>query len=404
MTTQSLESPTLLRVREQLAVGNKQQVLEQFWQEVQERGTPLIEHMEGHDDQSLVSYLYRGDQEVESVLIYSVFPSINWKTENQLEKVPGTDIWWKTSVAKNEIRALYYFWVNDKEEEDFQTRFSRGLHDPLNPHINIWPADPETGTHELVGSMLEMPQAEAQTLCEYDPQIPHGNVELHRILERGTDVSRRVYVYTPPGYSREDTPYDLLIMMDGWTYVHKVPTPTILDNLIASGQIPPMVAVLVDHQDRMVDLTCNDAFLRFLAEELLPWVRQNFNATDDPARVILGGSSLGGLFSMYAAFRYPELFGNVISQSGSYWWDPNGERCTDWLGRQMTQVERVPINIYLELGILEGPTMQKANRSMRDLLLEHGYPVQYHEVAGGHDYSCWRGTLTHGLLAVVGKK
>ncbi|MEE2778683.1 MAG: alpha/beta hydrolase-fold protein [Acidobacteriota bacterium] len=52
----------------------------------------------------------------------------------------------------------------------------------------------------------------------------------------------------------------------------------------------------------------------------LPWVRRPYNVTRDPTRVVVGGSSYGGLASPWLAFRHSEIVGNVLSQSGSYWW------------------------------------------------------------------------------------
>lgn len=56
--------------------------------------------------------------------------------------------------------------------------------------------------------------------------------------------------------------------------------------------------------------------------------------TDDPAQTIVGGGSYGGLAATFAAFQHPELFGNVLSMSGSYWWTPPDESEHEWLTRQ----------------------------------------------------------------------
>ena len=103
--------------------------------------------------------------------------------------------------------------------------------------------------------------------------------------------------------------------------------PAILDNLIAAGKIPPVVAVLVgrlEAEERESDLSCNRSFSRFVAEELLPWARQGYRVTSDPGGVILAGSSLGGLGAACAALERPDLFGNVLAQSGAFWWKPEG--------------------------------------------------------------------------------
>ena len=100
----------------------------------------------------------------------------------------------------------------------------------------------------------------------------------------------------------------------------------ILDNLTAQHQIAPLVVVMVENstgnEDRNRDLGNSPGFADFLAEELVPWVRQNYAVSSDPTRSIVGGLSLGGLMASYCGLRHPEVFGNVLSQSGSYQWSP----------------------------------------------------------------------------------
>ncbi|TLN09235.1 alpha/beta hydrolase, partial [bacterium] len=57
------------------------------------------------------------------------------------------------------------------------------------------------------------------------------------------------------------------------------------------------------------ELPCSDAYLRFLVEELKPWVDANLPTLPDPAHTGVMGSSMGGLISLYALCRYPQVFG-----------------------------------------------------------------------------------------------
>jgi enterochelin esterase-like enzyme len=110
----------------------------------------------------------------------------------------------------------------------------------------------------------------------------------------------------------------------------------------------------------------------------------------------VGGSSYGGLSAACCAFRYPEVFGNVLSQSGSFGYYPgwHGDDQTDsspfgWLIRQFVTTRKLPIRFYLEAGLFEtnnhGDILPQ-NRRLRDVLEAKGYPVVYSEFAGGHDY------------------
>ncbi|HMC26670.1 MAG TPA: alpha/beta fold hydrolase, partial [Verrucomicrobiae bacterium] len=221
-------------------------------------------------------------------------------------------------------------------------------------------------------------------------------------------------------------PYALLILFDENAYLKndkqsaRVPTEAILDNLIAEKRIPPTVAVFVDNgpgNARSRELPCNPAFADFLNFELVPWVRRLYNVTTDPQHIVVGGSSYGGLAATYAALRHPETFGNVVSQSGSYWWTPpktpggsdfDSDTEPNWVAKQFIASPKLPVRFYMDAGSDEidlsgkGASILVPNRHLRDVLLAKGYEVHYQEFNGGHDYLSWRGTLADGLILLMG--
>jgi enterochelin esterase family protein len=82
--------------------------------------------------------------------------------------------------------------------------------------------------------------------------------------------------------------------------------------------------------------------------------------------------------------------------------DPNDEA---WLIRQFVVNPKLPLRLYLEVGLLERSSnddMVVMNRRMRDVLEAKGYEVAYSEYNGGHDYICWRGSLSDGLVWLTG--
>jgi enterochelin esterase family protein len=226
--------------------------------------------------------------------------------------------------------------------------------------------------------------------------------------------SRPVSIYTPPGYPAGGEPYPLLVVLDGTAYRGLIPLPVILDNLIAAGRIPPVVAVLagrLEADERDTDLACNPAFSHFLAEELLPWVRQQVRVTADPAQTVLAGSSLGGLAAACAAIEHPDRFGNVLAQSGSYAWKPNGATRPEWIARRLAAGPRLPLRFSLDVGLFEswpppvgGPSLLDANRHLRDALRAKGYDVTYAEYVGGHGHANWQVTLPDELAGLLGRR
>ena len=225
--------------------------------------------------------------------------------------------------------------------------------------------------------------------------------------------TRQIGVYTPPDYPKPGETYGLLIVLDGEEYRSSIPTPTILDNLLGSGRIVPLIAVFVDNVDqetRNRELTCSDSFSTFLAGEVVPRMRRDFRVSADPRRVIVAGSSLGGLAATCAALQYPSVVGNVLSQSGSYWfypgWQPRAPDSTQvgWFARRVGSMERKQVRFYLEAGLFETfPPLNllASNRSFRDTLAAKGYRVVYAEFAGGHQSLNWRGSFADGLMALA---
>jgi enterochelin esterase family protein len=215
-----------------------------------------------------------------------------------------------------------------------------------------------------------------------------------------------VFVYTPAGYDQGDAPVPLVIVFDGNTYRGTVPTPTVLDNLIAAGRVPPVVAILIDNPDQATrnrELDCYPPFVEFMATEMLPWIRQRFRITDDPALRVVAGSSGGGQASMCVAQHHPELFGKVLAQSGSFFAHPDQPIGDEWAYRHLITGPRLPLAFYLDVGRFEPVFSVTGVRMMRNVLEALGYPLTYVEFSGGHDYAWWRGTLANGLIALLGR-
>src|SRR5258708_10154483 len=132
-------------------------------------------------------------------------------------------------------------------------------------------------------------------------------------------------IYTPGEYKSDGPPNALLVLFDGDDILsNDFQGQTTLDNLIAARKIPQTVVVMVDNvgDRRLVDLVANPEFADFMATELVPWVRARYNVTHDPERTVVSGKSAGGLAAAYMGLRHSEVFGNVFSQSGAFWWSP----------------------------------------------------------------------------------
>jgi enterochelin esterase family protein len=235
-------------------------------------------------------------------------------------------------------------------------------------------------------------------------QAAAGKVEERAVHDSRAGRERRVWIYTPPGYQPKGAAYPLIVAFDGEMYLDPtIPLPKMLDTLLGESKAPAFVAVLVDNgarAARLDDLANRAPFASFLADELMPWVRSGWNVTRDPRRTVVVGSSAGGLAAAYVALAHPELFGNVLSQSGAFWRgnEASNEPPYEWLTERYASSPARPIRFFLEVGALEdhrvlggtGPNMRDANRRFRDALQAKGYAVSYGEVPNGvHSPEDW---------------
>jgi enterochelin esterase-like enzyme len=227
---------------------------------------------------------------------------------------------------------------------------------------------------------------------------------------------RHAWVYTPPGYPTScKNACNVIIAFDGALYLGAMPLPEILDSLIAAKRTPPAVAVLLDNgepPERISDLANSQRFAAFVADELLPWIREHYAVSHAAERTILVGSSAGGLGAAYIAFKYPELFGNVLSQSGAFWRgnESSNEPPFEWLTRQYAASPKLNLRLFIDVGSREtvgalggiAPSLLDANRRLHSILKQKGYAVEYFEVPGGqHSPDTWRMRLPLGLVALA---
>jgi enterochelin esterase-like enzyme len=406
-------SPRIASLRKEVESG-RHEAIESFWTEIRKQGTPLIEPLENNDKDMLVTFLWRASGETRNVFIMW-FPFAAAKPEDyQMTRLAGTDVWYRTLKVRRGARFAYRLSPNDPlafDERSFVQRDATAQADPLNPHP--WFNGPGSTRFEY-SSMVELPGAKPQPYIQKREGVPAGKVEKKHIKSALLKNERDLSVYTPPGYRRDGTPYHLLVVFDESAYLTRVPTPVILDNLLFEKKIPPMVAVLIanpDQDTRTRELPPNPNFADFLNNELMPWIRENYHVTADPRQVVVAGSSFGGIASVYAGLRHPETFGNILCQSGSFWWSapkPEPYAEPNFLAKEFVKNPKLPLRFYMDAGSFEvdmsggGGEILEPSRHMRDVLLAKGYEVHYQEFVGGHDYLSWRGTLADGLIALLG--
>src|SRR6185436_8406661 len=165
-----------------------------------------------------------------------------------------------------------------------------------------------------------------------EPVPPHESFTVESAALKET---RRINVYTPPGYgTAEATRYPVLYMPDGGLQEDLPHVATSVDTAIRAGEMRPLILVGIENTERRRDMTGpteveedrkiaprvggSAAFRRFISDELIPEVRRRYRVTDETAII---GESLAGLFIVETFFLQPELFDTWIALSPSLWWN-----------------------------------------------------------------------------------
>lgn len=204
-------------------------------------------------------------------------------------------------------------------------------------------------------------------------------------------------MHRPVGELEPNTPVILAFDGDVWNGLPGESTqdlPGTLRNLAADGLLPPTLAIMIDsgsRDQRWRDLDPSTGIGGYLAEVLLPWVRERFAVRAERQEVIVIGQSLGGLVALSAGISHPEAIGAVVAQSASLWQDD--------LRGSLGDRTLVGSRFCVQFGRQEW-SLRRPNLALARLLRARGAEVSVHVHNGGHDYAWWRGAVADGLLAL----
>lgn len=270
------------------------------------------------------------------------------------------------------------------------------FYNPLTQEKILDPLNEQTVSNG-VGSrnnFFYMPESNPSPFSLRSTDVQAGTITRHRV---GTDLlqddgERDVYLYKPP----TGAAVPLLIVYDGYDYLHRGKLATIVDNLIADQRIRPIALAFLQNgkSRRNVEYFCSDATISWLDREVLPLARENLrliNINDHPAQYGVLGASAGGLMSMYTGLRMSEIFGKVLCQSGVFSMDERDVAVIDLVRYNHAR----DIRIWMDIGTLDD--LLEDNRRMIALLDRKRYHAIYREFSAGHNYTAWRDDIWRGL-------
>ncbi len=218
-------------------------------------------------------------------------------------------------------------------------------------------------------------------------------------------------VYVPEGYDSHHGPrYPVLYLHDGQNLFDRntayVPgriwgVHETADRLIADGEIEPLIIVGIHNAgpDRINEYTPTrdpkmgggdaDLYGRMLLEEVKPFIDREYCTMQGPEHTGLGGSSLGGLATLYLGLKHPDIFGRLAVLSPSVWW--NQKSILDFVSEATPEPRP---RIWLDMGTSEGGNTLRDTNLLNKSLLRRGWKededLLYIKVPGGtHDEAAW---------------
>jgi pullulanase len=379
--------------------------------------------------------------------IYIASQLNNWNPGDERFKLSAqSDMRWRLHVTRDMLRgspsAVEFKFTRGKWElEELNKDFSV----PANKRIprvakdSVTPGQPPTIEYTIHAWVDTSPNFTARHIGEeYRPVQATGTLRRLQVMGGAGGMKGRprdLLVWLPPGYddpSNSRRTYPVLYMHDGQNLFEKhsgAPAEWRADEsaatLIAEGKIEPLIIVGVPHGGvtRTLEYIPSSAVVgtievegfaalgedhvRWLLDTVAPRVRRAFRAAEGPSRTGVGGSSLGGLISLYAASRHPDVFGLVLAESPSLRF-----KSVDGL-RMLRSVESWPsahTKVYLgvggrEAGIGDADDKEKsaayeqAVRDCEELLRTNGIGVTHlvYDAESAHNEDAWARRLPAAL-------
>lgn len=176
----------------------------------------------------------------------------------------------------------------------------------------------------------------AATFVAHADDVPPAH-ESFSLASASPAETRRINVYTPPGYATSARRFPVLYMLDGGLQEDFPHLARALDEGIRAGEIQSLILVGIENTERRRDMTGptavaddrkiaprvggSTAFRAFIARQLVPEIQTRYRV--DAHRGVIG-ESLAGLFAIESLLHEPALFDTVIAISPSLWWNDAG--------------------------------------------------------------------------------
>jgi enterochelin esterase family protein len=305
-----------------------------------------------------------------------------------MRRVEHTDLWFAVVELPASSRVEYQFELRRGEVWE---RFN----DPANPRIA---RSPVGNSSVCFGPGYQVPD-----WAQYDPEARPGELLELQVRSQAQRRDNRVTLYLPARF-RDTARYPLLVVHDGADFLEYASMKTVLDNLIHRLDMAETVVAFTSPGNRLAEYPNSGSHARWIARELIPELETQFPLLAKPSARCLMGSSFGAVASLSTAVRYPQTFGSLLLQSGSFVFTDVGEDhgegpafdpVVKFVNRYRARPTRVAERLFISCGVFE--PLIVPNRSMLPVFAETGMTVNYVESRDGHNWESWRDRLRDGL-------
>jgi enterochelin esterase-like enzyme len=229
--------------------------------------------------------------------------------------------------------------------------------------------------------------------------VPHGRLEMISYESKSVGTTRKMLVYTPPGYSNERK-YPVLYLLHGIggdeTEWKRFAKPNILlDNLLAEGKAAPMILVMPNGRAQKNDRAEGNvfasapafaAFEKDLLEDVIPTIEARYSVQADRAHRALAGLSMGGGQSLNFGLAHLDTFAWIGGFSAA----PNTKPPPKLVPDPPSAREKLKL-LWLACGKRDG--LIRISQGVHAYLKEKGVPHVWHVDGNAHDPTEWRNNL-----------
>jgi len=252
---------------------------------------------------------------------------------------------------------------------------------------------------------------------QLEAETPHERLKVHRgFRSHMLPDSRDLIVYLPPQYDTESNRhFPILYLHDGQNLFD--PATSFIkgrtwmvreaaDTAIEAGEVEPLIIVGIYNTGdrRLAEYTHErdwqmgggeaDSYGALITKELMPWIAGRYRVKAGREHTGMGGSSLGGLVSIYLGLKYAEVFGRLAVLSPSVWWNHKG--ILGILNEMAPHLRHKP-RIWLDVGDHEGRMTLRDTELLAKRLTSNGWDeshLHFEKIRGGtHDEGSWAGRV-----------